>query len=241
MKKVKLFMGVFAVIVFCSSVFIYKLPAWFLGVLTSKYTDSRLITREEYGTFWNGSALLVASDKDNKKNVPLRRIDWTVQIGFKNFVTLNVKSSGSQLASITLQKDGVHVDGVNMVLSIEQLIGFATNLSTIGLFGDVNVTANGIILSKTNKGQINVSLNSIGSSMSPLNPLGSYTVSFNLANNQLNVQSSGDSILNISGNGNTNSLSLNASVKEDSQDQMLQFMTMMGVPQGDGSYLLKVF
>lgn len=241
MKKFKLFMCIFAATIFTVGLLVYKLPAWFLGVLTSKYTDNRLVTSEETGTFWNGSALLVASDKDNKKNIPLSRIDWKVALGLKQFIVLNVKNSGSQLAKISLQKDGVHVDNLNMTLSMEQLIGFATNLSTLGLFGDVNLTGNEIILSKINKGQINVNLNSVGSAMSPLNPLGSYIVAFNLTSNQLNVQSTGDSILDVSGSGNTKSLSLTATIKPDSQEQMLQFMTMMGVPQGNGSYLLKVF
>ncbi|MDD3266220.1 MAG: type II secretion system protein N [Burkholderiales bacterium] len=241
MKKVKLFICVFAGICFVGGMFVYKLPAWFLGVLTSKYTDNRLLTREETGTFWSGSALLVASDKDNKRNIPLKRIDWQVKLGFKQFIVLNVKNSGNQLATISLQKDGVHVDALSTMLSMEQLVGFANNLSTLGLFGDVSLTGNQIILSKTNKGQINVNLDSVGSAMSPLNPLGSYTVTFNLANSQLDVQSTGGSILEVSGSGNAKSLSLTATVKPDNQDQLLQFMTMMGVPQGNGSYLLKVF
>lgn len=241
MKKFKLSIIIFFSLIAVSGLFIYKLPAWFLGVLTSKYTENRLITREEYGSFWDGSALLVASDKDNKRNVPLRRIDWKVQLGLKNFVTLNVKSSASPLANITLQKDGLHVDNVNMSITMEQLIAFASNFATLGLFGDVNVSGSGIVLSSTNKGQIKVSLDSVGSAMSPLNPIGNYAVNFDIATTKIDVSSNSDSIVDVSGSGSLNGLSLNATVKPDSIDQMLQFMTMMGIPQGNGSYLLKVF
>ncbi|MEN9946430.1 MAG: hypothetical protein RLZZ293_816, partial [Pseudomonadota bacterium] len=38
-----------------------------------------------------------------------------------------------------------------------------------------------------------------------------------------------------------NSLILNLKVQADKKEQLLQFMTMMGMPQADGSYQMKVF
>lgn len=227
-------------IIFMAGIII-KAPAWLVGSLLSKYSQNHLVTRNENGTFWNGGALLVASDGTDKKYVPLIHIDWKIKLGLSKFVTINFDSYGQNVAVVVLDKTGLNISNVNFSLAMEQLEAFAGNLGTLNLSGNVNVTADKLSLGKKNSGTIDVSLNGIGSGMSPVNPIGSYKLSFDLSNQALNVSTAGDSVINVTGDGNLTGLSLHARVNEDKKEQMLQFMTMMGLPQSDGSYLLKVF
>lgn len=228
------------VIIFMAGIII-KAPAWLVGSLLSKYSQHHLVTRNENGTFWNGGALLVASDGTDKKYVPLMRINWKIKLGLSKFVTINFDSYGQNVALVVVDKNGLNISNVNFSLAMEQLEAFAGNLGTLNLSGNVHVSAGNLSLGKKNSGTVNVSLNGIGSGMSPINPIGNYELNFDISNLSLNVATTGDSVISVTGNGSANNLSLNARVSDDKKEQMLQFMTMMGVPQGDGSYLLKVF
>lgn len=237
-KKILLSIAIFWL--FIASI-IYKAPAWLVGSLASKYSQHYLTTRNETGTFWNGSALLVASDEKGKKFVPLLRINWKIKLGLTKFITLDITSSGHSVASISLVKTGLDVQNVDLNLGMDQLVAFAGNLSTLNLSGSVHVTAANLHLGKTNNGILNASLDSIGSGMSPINPIGNYSINLDLSNMGIDVSSNSGSVINVTGTGNINGLALNAKVSDDKREQMLQFMTMMGLPQADGSYLLKVF
>jgi hypothetical protein len=140
-----------------------------------------------------------------------------------------------------LIKSGLDIQNVDLNLGMDQLVAFAGNLSTLNLSGSVHVTSTNLHLGKTNNGILNASLDSIGSGMSPINPIGNYSIGFDLSNMGINVSSNSGSVISVTGTGNINGLALNAKVSDDKKEQMLQFMTMMGLPQADGSYLLKVF
>lgn len=238
LKKITLIVVIF--LVFLAGL-VMKAPAWLVGSLASKYSQNRLVTRNETGTFWKGSALLVASDGNNKKYVPLLRVNWTIKLGLTKFINIDLTSAGQTVANVNLVKTGLDINNVNLSFAMDQLTAFAGNLGSLNLSGNVHVTSSNLHLGKTNSGSIDVSLSGIGSGMSPLNPIGNYNVKFDLSNMGINVDTDGDSIIKVSGSGNVSGLSLNARVDDEKKEQMLQFMTMMGLPQADGSYLLKVF
>lgn len=241
MGKIKKILLILLFVFIFIAAFINRMPAWIVGSIAAKVSNNHIMTRSETGTFWNGSALLVASDKDNKKIVPMIYVNWKVKLGMSKFVTIDLMSSGQTIANVALTKDGIDVTNVNLGMSMDQLAAFAGNLSTLNLSGSAHVMSNNIHLGKTNTGSVNVTLTDIGSGMSPVNPIGNYTLTLDLASQGIDVSSEPSSVIKVTGNGNTSGLSLNARVEEDKKEQMLQFMTMMGIPQGDGSYLLKVF
>lgn len=241
MKKAhKVLLILLLVVVFISGVII-KIPAWVVGSLASKYSDHRVSTSYETGTFWDGGAILLASDSNGKTFVPITKINWKIKLGLTKFIDVTFMSSGQTIANINLTKGGVMVNSVNLDLSMDQITPFLGNLSTLNLSGTVHVSANSLQLGKSNSGLINVTLQDVGSGMSPLNPIGSYNVKFDVAKSSIDVTTNGDSIIGVNASGNLNSLALNSTVQADKKDQMLQFMTMMGIPQPDGSYKMKVF
>ncbi|HMT02495.1 MAG TPA: hypothetical protein PKD00_04185, partial [Burkholderiales bacterium] len=75
---------------------------------------------------------------------------------------------------------------------------------------------------------------------SPINPLGIYTIDFNTANNQININYSPDSIIMLKGTGDLTGLIVNASVNESKKEKLQQLMAALGVPKPDGSYDLKI-
>lgn len=220
---------------------IVYMPAWLVGSLAYKYSEHRISTSNEQGSFWNGSAMLMASDSNGKTFVQIMRIKWKIKLGLSKFIEVNFTSSDKSIANVSLSKAGLQVSNVNVDLSVDQLEPFLGNLSSMSLSGNVHVDASSLTLGKTNVGTINVKLEDVGSGISPVNPIGSYTLQLNLASSSIDVSSSTDSVIGVTATGSMNSLTLNSTVQADKKDKLLQFMTMMGLPQADGSYKMKVF
>ena len=236
----KILVVILFVILFAGSLII-NIPAWVIGSLLNHYTQGRVGTTRETGTFWNGGALLYAADKDAKTSVPLLMVGWHIKFGLSKFIDIEFNASNKTIARAALTKKGVDVSDLNLSMSLDQLTPLLGNLNSLGLSGNVHVTAANLLLSKTNQGNINVKLEDVGSAIAPVNPIGSYMVDFNLANTSIDVSSDGDSVINVTASGNLNSLVLTSKIQPDKKTQLLQFMTMMGIPQADGSYQMKVF
>lgn len=236
----KILISIAAVIV-SVSILVIEMPAWLVGTIFSHYTSGRLVTRNESGSFWHGNALLVAVSENKKTQEPLIRVSWDLKLGLSKFVSLDLKSYNKQIASIYINKDGANVDNLDALLAINQLTAFTGNLNTLKLSGNMHVNTPNLVIGKKMSGSIQLQLNNIGSGISPINPIGNYNVGFDLSNLSINVNSSGDSVINVSGSGDLKHLQLSARVQEDKKADMLQFMTMMGAPQPDGSYELKVY
>ena len=220
---------------------IINTPAWVLGSLISHYSQGRVSTSNEQGSFWNGQALLMAHDGSGKIVVPLMMVGWNIKLGFSKFIAVNLTASNKTIANASLNKAGISLNNVNLGLSLDQLTPFLGNLNALNLSGNVRINADNLSIGKQMNGTINIQLQNVGSGISPVNPIGSYSVSLNLNNSAVNVNTSSDSVITVTGDGNLNSLMLNSRVQADKKDKLLQFMTMMGIPQLDGSYQLKVF
>ena len=218
-----------------------NLPAWLLGNIANHYSQNRLDTTNEDGSFWNGHAMLIAKDSDTKSVVPLIMLGWKVKLGLTQFVTITFSAAKNTLAVATLSRAGFQINNLDLSLSLDQLAPLLGNLNSLALSGNVNVSSTEIKLAKKVQGIIKVKLEAVGSGIAPVNPIGSYQLDLDLAAQSLNVSSDADSIINVSGGGNFKSLVLKSRIKEDKKERLLQFMTMMGVPQADGSYQMKVF
>lgn len=221
---------------------IMNLPAWVLGSLISKYSGDKVGLYNETGTFWQGSGMLVAKEVKLKNLSPLIVVDWNVSFGLSKFVDVKFTAGSQTVADVSVSKSGLLLEQLNLALSLSQITPLLDQLNTLGLSGVANVTSNSIKLGSTNSGTVNLTMGSVGSNMSPLNPVGSYQATFVLDSGDISVQTTGSAIINVSGNGNLKQgLTLSASIDPDKKDQMLQFITTVGMPQADGSYLLKLF
>jgi hypothetical protein len=222
--------------------FSMNIPTWVLGSLLSKYSQNKLRLYNTNGTFWSGSGLLVAVDTRTQYSAPLILFNWKVKLGIVRYIDINFFIGTRKIANVYLNNSGLNLDSLNMSLSLGQVTELFGLIKNLGLSGNVLLSGDKIKLSPTrSNGIFNLKLTTISSSISPVNPLGDYTVNYNLSNGTLSVSSSSSSNLILSGNGSITSLVLNGKIAPSKKEQLLQFITVMGLPQPDGSYSLKIF
>jgi hypothetical protein len=220
---------------------INNMPTWILGKVVEHYSQGKLKLYNQNGNFWHGSGLLVATDTKLQQSAPLLLVDWNINLGLTKFIDVKFTTGNNPIAEVYLNKAGVNLDKVNLSLSISQVSQLSSIVQTLGLSGNISLITDHIILGKTTSGIFDILLSNVSSSISPVNPLGSYKIQLNASNSSLNVASVGSSLLMLKGNGNLNSLSLDARIDPAKKEQMAQFITVMGIPKADGSYELKIF
>ena len=217
------------------------IPTWVLGSLLNKYSAEKLKLYDTHGTFWDGSGLLVATDPKSKSSAPLILLNWKIKLGMKKFVDMQFFVGDNKLANIYLDKKGLNLNNLNMSLSIGQVTELFGLIKNLGLSGNVNVSTDQMLLGKKNQGTFNIKLTAVSSSISPVNPLGDYNVIFNADNGSIKVSSSDSSSLILNGEGTVSELTLKGKVAPDKKDKLLQFITVIGLPQPDGTYAMKIF
>lgn len=220
---------------------INNMPTWILGKVVEHYSQGKLKLYNQTGNFWHGSGLLVATDTKLQQSAPLLLVDWNINLGLTKFIDVKFTTGNHPIAEVYLNKAGVNLDKANLSLSISQVSQLSSIVQTLGLSGNISLITDHIILGKTTSGIFDIFLSNVSSSISPVNPLGSYKIQLNASNSSLNVDSVGGSLLTLKGNGNLNSLSLDARIDPAKKEQMAQFITVMGIPKADGSYELKIF
>ncbi|MCX8514566.1 MAG: type II secretion system protein N [Burkholderiales bacterium] len=217
------------------------MPSWILGNVISEYSNHRLQLFNTHGDFWHGSGLLVVYNDKLDKSSPLVLLHWKIKPGLKKFVEANFYVGENPIADLYLDKRGVNLDKVNVSLSISQLNQLSDIIKDFGVSGNINVITQHLLLNKQVTGQIDIKLEHISSGVSKINPLGTYNLSLDAATGNINVNSTPDSILNLSGSGNPAGLILNGTIQPQYREDMAQFVTLLGVPTPNGSYQIKVF
>ena len=222
---------------------IANIPSWMLGDIVQNYSGKRLRLYDTGGTFWKGNGLLVAVDAKKQLHAsPLLHINWDLKLGFSKFIDIQFTVDEHKIADIYLNKTGVNMDKLDLSLSVTQLSELVDIAKDLGVSGNINLSANHIHLGKKVDGVFNIKLDNISSTISKVNPLGSYVVQLTPATGKINVNTpSSQDVLMLNGDGDTSSLTLKARVNESHKEEMLQFITAMGIPQPDGSYNLKIF
>lgn len=241
-KRKKYFIAIAFVVVFIFTL-IANIPCWVLGDIVQNYSGKRLRLYDTEGTFWKGSGLLVAVDAKKQLHAsPLLHINWNIKPGFSKFIDIQFAVDEHKIADIYLNKTGVNMDKLDLSLSVTQLSELVDVAKDLGVSGNINLSAEHIHLGKKIDGVFNIKLDNISSTISKVNPLGSYVVQLTPATGKVSVSTpSSQDILMLSGDGDVSSLTLKARVNESHKEEMLQFITAMGIPQPDGSYNLKIF
>ncbi len=241
-KRKKYLISIAFVVVFIFTL-IANIPSWILGDIVQNYSGKRLRLYDTEGTFWKGSGLLVAVDAKKQLHAsPLLHINWNIKSGLSKFIDIQFAVDEHKIADVYLNKTGVNMDKLDLSLSVTQLSELVDVAKDLGVSGNINLSAAHIHLGKKIDGVFNIKLDNISSTISKVNPLGSYVVQLTPATGKVSVTTpSSQDILMLNGEGDVNSLTLKARVNESHKEKMLQFITAMGIPQPDGSYNLKIF
>ena len=233
-------MGAIFIVGFIVSL-IVNIPAFVLANQIKAYSQEKLALYNTRGTFWNGSGLLVAVDKKISKSAPLLMLNWDVSLGLKKFIDIKFTIGKTVIAEVYANKNGINLDNLNLSLSISQVSRLFALIHDLGLSGNIHINTSSIHLGGKVLGVVKVNLSNVSSSLSPVNPLGTYNVSLDMVDGKIIVSSLEGGTLMLKGSGDLNALTLNARVSADKQNQMTQFITFMGIPLSDGSYDLKIF
>lgn len=239
-SKLKKILIIFLVVFVFFYSLIINMPTWIVGNIINSYSKERFKLYNQEGNFWDGNGLLVHNSKQNI-STPLLLINWKLKLGLKNFVTLNFFTGNKQIGNMYINKNGVNLDDVDLSLSIMQVSQIFDLIKNLGLSGNLHIASNHLLLSNKNFGEAKITMNDLSSQISPVNPLGSYIINYDFFNENISVNSFGNPLLAIKGNGDAKHLTLNAKVDPDRKEQMIQFMTAFGFPNNDGSYDLKLY
>jgi|GEM_PF-2560020 len=244
--KIRKYSIIIAFIAIFIGTLIINLPAWVLNSPLNKYSQGQLKLYNLSGSFWSGSGLLVAS-ASNKHNkvaaVPLIHLAWKVSLGLSQYMRVQLLLDQNSIANVYLDKNGVNIDNLNLSLSMAQVSRLSDIVDDLKIAGNLHVKAKHLLIAKKETGVIDILAKNISSGMSPVNPLGSYAVKIDLNGNKIDVTTNDDddTILSLSGSGTLGGLTLKASINSDKAEKMKTFITLMGIPNPDGTYNLKLF
>ena len=239
LRKKKYLTATLFFVIFAATM-VYNIPSWALSSVIQKYSQGRLKFYDTEGTFWNGSGLLVALGT-KQSSAPLLLMDWKIKLGLTKYIDIEFNVGNKRIAELYVNSQGANLDKLNVSLSITQVEQLYDIIKDMSVSGNLNVSADHILIAKKMSGQFKVNLDNISSGISRLNPLGSYVINLNAANGDIDVSTNHGAVLILNGSGSISGLTLNARINEENRADMLQFITLMGIPKPDGSYQLKIF
>ena len=239
-KASRYIIGFLCLGIFISTVII-NIPTWVLANQIEKYSEHRLKLYNQSGTFWHGEGLLVATDAKLQQTAPLVFLNWKLSLGLTKYIDIKFVIGQQVFANVYLDKNGVNLDKLDVHLSIIQVSQLVDVVKDLNISGNLHIVTDHILLAKKHIGQFNINITNVSTSMSPVNPLGNYNMIYNLSDGRISISSEPGSVLTIKGDGDANGLILNATIDPSKAEQMKQFITVMGMPRGDGSYDLKLF
>lgn len=160
------------------------LPAAWLGPIVERQTGSRLTLGDAQGTLWRGSAFVGGAPGEGGAVTPLLpgRFSWRLS-PLVVFGQVDVTLENPQALANPVRVSGSwsqwQVSSGELLLPAEGLSGLGAPLNTLAPSGAIRLSWNTLdLLRQTNsvivQGRTVLSMNNMGSRMSPVNPLGSY-------------------------------------------------------------------
>ncbi|MFZ6753184.1 type II secretion system protein N [Undibacterium sp. Dicai25W] len=239
---------VIAILSVIGTVFCF-LPASWMGVLIERQTQGRLSLCDVQGSFWNGSGFVGVAAGINDPVTPLfpGRFSWKIS-PLILLTQLDMELQNSQVLSVPVKLTGNfsewHVSPSVLVLPTERLEGLGAPLNTIGPSGKLHLSWNnlqfvrdGSILNA--QGQLQLNLSEMASKLSPVRPLGSYRMAFDLqgTNADINLVTEAGPMM-LSGSGALKAghfqFSGKAWAQEGQETKLANLLNLLGQRRKDG-------
>ncbi|MBC3870219.1 type II secretion system protein N [Undibacterium oligocarboniphilum] len=228
---------------------LFFLPASWLGAVLEKQTQGRLSLGDVQGSFWHGSAFVGVASGAEKPVTPLFAGRFSWQISPLIFLgQLDAQLSNSESLSAPVHVQGSlsewQVSPAQLALPTERLEGLGAPLNTIGPTGKLSLSWNHLHFSRDNRmlqaaGQLQLHLTEMASRLSPIRPLGSYVMNFDLqgANASLNLMTEKGPMM-LSGSGDiTNGhfqFSGKAWAQQGQEAKLANLLNLLGQRRKDG-------
>lgn len=239
--KLRKYATITIVVIIFFTTLVLNIPAWVLSSQVAKYSNNRLTLYNLSGSFWDGSGLLVASSKNGMEGAPIAHLKWKITPGLTRFINIQFSMDQHKVATVYIDKHGLNIDNLDLSLSIVQVSHISDVVKDLNISGNFQINANHILIAQKPSGRINIKVRNMSSGLSPVNPLGSYNINYNMETSKIEVSTENNAALTINGSGSTSGLILKASVNPDKVEKMRTFITLLGMPNADGTYNIKLF
>lgn len=172
-----------AVLAVAATVLIF-LPAAWLGPIVERQTGGRLTLGDAQGTLWRGSAFVGGAPGEGGSVTPLLpgRFSWRLS-PLVLFGQVNMDLANDQALSQPVRISGSwsqwQVSAGELLLPAEGLAGLGAPLNTLAPSGTIRLSWNLLDIARAGNavavnGRTVLTMNDMGSRMSPIKPLGSY-------------------------------------------------------------------
>lgn len=173
------------------------LPASWLGPLVERQTGGRLTLGDAQGTLWNGSAFVGGAPGEGGAVTPLLpgRFAWRLSpLLLLGQVHMEVENPEALARPVRIDGDWSQwqVSSGELMLPAAGLAGLGAPLNTLAPTGTIRLSWNTLdLLRQPNtvavQGRTVLSLSDMGSRMSPIQPLGSYEMTFDWRGTQADL------------------------------------------------------
>ncbi|MDE2429154.1 MAG: type II secretion system protein N [Burkholderiales bacterium] len=225
------------------------LPASWLGLVVEKQSKGRLSLGDVQGSFWHGSAFIgVAADAAGPVT-PLfaGRFSWKISpLLLLGQINVELENSASLSAPVMVTGNLTQWQLSPSVLALppERLEGLGAPLNTIGPTGQLHLSWNTLQFSRAgNKlsalGHMQLEMAEMASRLSPIKPLGSYQMAFDLHASDADMTlSTVKGPMQLSGNGSVRNgrfqFSGKAWAQAGQEDKLANLLNLLGQRRRDG-------
>lgn len=241
MKRVMLWLLVIALTVALTLAVFF--PAAWLGVLVEQKTGGRLTLGDAQGTLWRGSAFIGGAAGGDSPVTPLLpgRFRWTISpLALVGMVDLQLENPEA-LAQPVNFKGGWsqwQLSPSALLLPAEGLSGLGAPLNTMGPSGSMRLSWTSLELALDHgqvaiNGRTTLEMNDMASRLSPIKPLGSYTLALDWHGQQAQLTlGSVKGPLLLSGHGSLNNgrlqFSGQAEAAQGYEDTLADLLNLLG-------------
>ncbi|MFZ6755874.1 type II secretion system protein N [Undibacterium sp. Ji50W] len=174
------------------------LPASWLGLVVEKQSRGRLSLGDIQGTFWQGSAFIGVAADGRGPVTPLfpGRFQWHISpMLLLGQIRLELENPASLSVPVKLAGNFSQwqLSPAVLLLPPERLEGLGAPLNTIGPTGILHLSWNDLLFSRTSgplsvTGHVQLEMAEMASRLSPVKPLGSYQMAFDLRGTEADMQ-----------------------------------------------------
>jgi general secretion pathway protein N len=225
------------------------LPATWMAAWVEKQTAGRLTLGDAHGTLWRGSAFIGGAASGSDPLTPLLpgRFSWRlspmVLLGSID-AELENAAALSQPVSVTGSWRQWQISPGAISLPAERLAALGAPLNTVQPSGQMRLSWDMLQLTQQNGqvemiGMMNLTINDIGSRMSPVKPLGSYNLALDWHGAQASVTMKtvkGPMLLSGSGMFNNGRLQFSGKAEAEAgqEERLANFMNLLGQRRREG-------
>lgn len=240
---------IIAAIVSVAGTVLMFLPASWLGLIVEKQSQGRLSLGDVQGSFWQGSAFIGVAAGKSGPVTPLfpGRFQWHISpLLLLGQIKAELENAAALSAPVRLTGNFSqwHVSPSILVLPPERLEGLGAPLNTIGPSGLLHLSWNDLLVSRSNGqvgvvGQAQLEMAEMASRLSPVKPLGTYQMVFDLHGTEADIQlSTMKGPMMLAGNGKMQNGRLQFSGKAwahaGQETKLANLLNLLGQRRNDG-------